>query len=184
MENVIHTFINYNQAANDLQVQAAAIDAWDQSTWKTYRHTGITLQEIKCKAMHSASAPMLDYVISPPRPGANGGVLLPLNTTFCLKLTTGLRGRSARGRLYYPGITQAMMATAWGDLQPTVAAALVTELQGLQSALLSGGYQLCIVSLRLNNAWRAQGAVTIVNNITYTDLHIDSQRRRLPGRGI
>src|SRR5688572_16695417 len=52
--------------------------------------------------------------------GGTGQPAMPNNCTFCIKFSTGLRGRTQRGRNYIPGIpynqaTQNTVYTAWAD---------------------------------------------------------------------
>lgn len=106
----------------------------------------------------------------------------PLGTTAATKFSTGLTGRSNRGRVYFIGLTKNDLANnqlttgvpttltnAWTDFFGQIA----TELPGVEHA---------IVSYCHNNAWRTSAVVTPVTAYS-TDPNVDSMRRRLTGRG-
>jgi hypothetical protein len=53
----------------------------------------------------------------------------------------------------------------------------------LKANLASAGFTLCVTSYRTSGAWRTTGVNTPVLNGVAIDTAIDSQRRRLVGRG-
>lgn len=111
--------------------------------------------------------------------GTAGVTGLPSNVSFCLTLRSGLTGRSARGRFF-------AMPTIIGNLttpdvfSSTYANALVTMLQGIQTAAAAVPATLVIASRITAGAPRTSGVTFPVVSISHRNLLVDSQRGRLP----
>lgn len=106
--------------------------------------------------------------------GGGSGPCEPGNVAFCVSLRTAFAGRRFRGRKYFSGIPTSMQVentvdNAFGD-------AMVAAVQDLISNLATNGTPLAIIS-------NTGLAVTDVVAAIATDYYIDSQRRRLTGRG-
>lgn len=108
---------------------------------------------------------------------------LPGNVSASVKLATGLRGRSFRGRMYWPGLATNMITG--GQLNTTEQAGIQTVVNTLRTNLAAGSPsdRLVVVSYRTAGAWRVAGVATEVTAAT-THFNLDSMRRRLPGRGL
>lgn len=182
-ENVLHIQKGSDYSLADLQAVRTIVDNWDNTTWKAYRGGAYSLTRIKTKALHSASAPFEEYQLATPRTGTDAAATLPPHNTWCVKLASNLAGRSYRGRLYTVGMTTGMLLTGSVQVNTTYANGVVTALNTLKTNLNTGGHTLVVVSYRADKAWRAAGVATAISTITYADLNIDSQRRRLAGRG-
>lgn len=108
----------------------------------------------------------------------------PNQTSFAVKrLTSGL-GRSNRGRLYWP-IWSNTNFVGQNAIDSTYANAIVAALTAFQAAV-EGGALPClmgVVSKQTAGAPRLFGQFTQISSWAYSDLTLDSQRRRLPGRG-
>jgi hypothetical protein len=181
-ENVFHVTKGSNFSLADLQALRTTANAWDAASGANGRASNATLVRIRTKALDSASSPLEDYSLPTPRPGNIGGGSLPLNVAFCVKLATGLAGRSYRGRWYWGHLGAAVLSDA-GHM----AAASVTGYVGLLTTLIanlaSAGYTMCVVSYRTGGAWRTTAVATPIITAVAVDNSLDSQRRRLPGRG-
>lgn len=113
---------------------------------------------------------------------AQGGVLtngLPGNATFSVKKSSGLTGRSARGRMYWIGMPAA-------DLQPnenllTVVAsdAIEAAVEAMRVAISASVWEPVIVSRFLDGVPRVTGAVFNWIATNAVNINVDSQRRRL-----
>src|SRR5690349_2998 len=104
MENVFHVQLLAPATLSDLQTLRTTFNNWDSVTHSGHRSSGVTLQRIRTKALDSQEAPLEDYALPTPRAGGVGTNPMPLNVTFCIKLSTGNAGRSARGRVYICGM--------------------------------------------------------------------------------
>lgn len=126
-------------------------------------------------------------------PGSAGDRLsagVPGNIALAMKLSTGLAGRAAQGRIFQAGFVAADLTdNNIADLQRD---ALVSAYQALRGALEAADYQWVIVSLYKGTTLvpgkriPTPRTTPLVNQITdvSADVLIDSQRRRLGNRGI
>lgn len=150
------------------------IDAtWKPQTPTTVLYTGLTL-----RSMETEIAPILQYTTGFPITGTLSGTDLPNNVSFAIKLDGGLTGRSTRGRLYWNKLIEADVT---GNLLAAVRANAIRD--AINSTLILIGalfeYEMQIVSFVSNGAPRVSALVTPVQAATYSDLQVDTQRRRL-----
>jgi hypothetical protein len=121
-------------------------------------------------------------------PGTGGALSathqLPTNCTFSIKKITGGGGRSGRGRWYWVGMDSADTLTS-DIILAARANAMITALVAFQTAIeaISTGLEMGIVSYYHAKVLRVAGLFEQITNWGYADLVLDSQRRRLPGRG-
>lgn len=114
--------------------------------------------------------------------GEQDGPTEPNEVSFCIKLGSGSRGRSARGRFYVVGVPRPFVSAnrvtgAWADQ-------VTSNLVALADAVSDWGGKLVIVSYISQGVPRPGGPVYFeVVTIGYTDLIVDSQRSRRPGVG-
>lgn len=181
-ENVFHVKCGSAPSSADLTTIANTIDAWDVAHLAGARSTQTFTQRIICTDLTTATSGRLVHPVSPTRVGTAGGNPLPNNATLALKLDTGLRGRSNRGRAYHIGITDAALGTGEQLVTSAYAGNIVAVYQALVTAIAAAGsFQLCVLSRKTGGAFRANGIGTPVTNVVLADPFIDSQRRRLPG---
>lgn len=183
IENTFAVKSNAPFSASDLTALRTCFNNWDAAQWYNTRGTLVLLTRIRTKALDSISSPMEDYALPTPRGGTGSAAPLPLNVTFCFKLASGLAGRSQRGRLYLPGVVST--AVSGNQLLGSQADAYLTRLNTLPAALLAANsnWKWGVLSYRANKTWRAEAQFTAITSAVYTDLNLDSQRRRLTGRG-
>jgi len=117
-------------------------------------------------------------------PAVVGGVALesvPSNVSYAIQFKTDLRGRSFRGRNYIPGIPNDKINTN------TITSGDRTSFTAAYEAISAVGVDLgrrhVVVSRFSAGAPRTIGLATPVTAIATADATVDSQRRRLPGRG-
>ena len=109
---------------------------------------------------------------------------MPNNATIAVSFRTAKRGRTYRGRNYWPLLSR-------GDVSGNQVLQAYVNLVVLAYDLLlpfggatPAGWTWVVVSRTFMNAPRTYGIKTPVEDVLITDRTIDSQRRRLPGRGI
>jgi hypothetical protein len=119
--------------------------------------------------------------------GGVGG--LPGNVSLAVSFHTGLRGRNFRGRNYVVGIPEGFRSGISG-VTPDYGALWVASYTGLIAAALAPDQTWVVVSRFSGISGtpprptpRAAGVTTPVTSVVVTDLGLDSQRNRLPGRG-
>ncbi len=144
-------------------------------------HSSVTVNRYEARGLR---APVDDYVAlfpSTPHTGGRGGDLTPGNVAFCITHTTGLTGRSARGRTYFGGFSEEDVT---GDsLIVTRAQNLRNALSSMRTTTIDAGWSPVVVK-RYDDKVLLPTAITLpVTGYRYTDTILDSQRRRLSGRG-
>lgn len=119
--------------------------------------------------------------VSPPVAGGVAGEALPNNVTYAIQFKTNSRGRSFRGRNFIAGIPAD--GVDGNQIDPTMRTGLLAYYSELSSVAASEGWQHVVVSRISNGNPRVTGVTTVVSAYATADAYIDSQRRRLPGRG-
>lgn len=125
------------------------------------------------------------FAISPaltPNIGGDSNPASPNNVTLAISFQTGLSGRSYRGRNYWIGLTEPNVfnSTVASGLRASIVAAYATMI-GVDS--VATNWTWCIYSRYVNNVPRETGLAQDVTSVAILDDVVDSQRRRLPGRG-
>jgi len=113
---------------------------------------------------------------------------LPNNVAACVSLRTGFAGRHYRGRIYLPGIPRS--AVSENEYITDFMNGMLLQLSAFTGPdAMSVGWQLVVVARQQTLTPGADpvpipgGIVTPVQQFIFTDNVVDSQRRRLPGRG-
>lgn len=183
VENVHYFTSNNGQGAAEMQGLFEALDAWWSTTARGYAAADLALQKIKVTDMSAINAPATEYPVTVNKNGMLVGASLPANVTLAVHWSTYARGRSYRGRTYHLGLTEDKVTGS------TVDAAFVTLLQASYEVLIeledptaTYSYRKVVASRISNGVERQNGVATLVTTCT-VDPTIDSQRRRLPGRG-
>ncbi len=167
---------------NASDIANLATSAYTNWSTKALLHLSNQLTFVGSKAtdLSSQTGPTATHTAS-----TTGGQALPSapsNVAFCIKFSTQGRGRSSQGRIYLPGIPSGYITAdaidgndaflIEGDINDAVAG-IATEFDATH----------VVVSRYHNHAPRPVGITFPVTDIGYTDVYIDSQRRRLVGRG-
>ena len=183
VENVLH----YVKASpwNSDQMTELAEEAKEQfnATILTQLTSTLQLTMIRVTDLSSQTGSVVNYGTGLPAAGPQGSPSLPNNVAVVFTKRTELRGRSFRGRIYQPGLVEGAVV-ANSVTNPTLqnlrngwdGMRLLTLTIAVDEALM------VVVSRYADKAPRVTGVATLVSAIT-TDGVIDSQRRRLPGRG-
>jgi hypothetical protein len=143
----------------------------------------VTLTQIRLTDLTTVSSPVVNYSTGLPLSGSLVATpALPNSIAVVMTKRTDFRGRSYRGRIYHPGLTEAdVTANQVASVRLT---ALLTSYSNLISLTDSGAnvHKMVVVSRFTGGAARGAAVVTVVTSIS-SDGIVDSQRRRLPGRG-
>lgn len=182
VENVIHWIADMPFSVNMMENLADLVKGWWIDNFRTAFNPANSLDHIEVQALDEENSPGIVYTDGLPSVGLNvGNENLPGNVTVTVKLGTPYRGRSYRGRIYHVGLTA---STVTGNrLTGLYAIALGTAYQTLVGGLgMNLKFKPVIVSYMSHGQWRAQAVVTQVT-YQYVGEELDSQRRRLAGRG-
>lgn len=168
--------------ASDVERMATVImPSWETAQGKSSRSTEVETIGFTVRDLGSVDSFVYDNTLAPPIQGAVANPVLPMHTTIAIKFTTGLAGRSFRGRTYWIGLYESSVA---GDfVTAAVVTALIAKLNNLKEALDAEGWDFVVVSKFHNGAPREAAAITNISGIGVTDNRVDTQRRRLIGEG-
>lgn len=166
----------------------ADLQAWISSELMPALSASIQFIELAARLLDTASSIGLVNTVSPPVSGGQPGDSVSNNVTYTVSFRTGLTGRSFRGRNYVPGLSVATIG------QNTIAGgtrtALLAFYDGLRSLGGDNGISWVVVSrfsgvdpVTKKPIPRTTGVTTVITSVGTFDTTVDSQRRRLPGRG-
>ena len=182
VENVLHYTVDAEVDVAAQQGLGGALVDWFDTLLQPLVPSTLILNEVRLSNLSSEFAPGASWTGGLPLPGTlAGGLSLPNNVALTMTKRTDMRGRSFRGRIYHPGLSESQVtgnAIVSGTLVSLLAA--YNAMKTLTAGSLN--YQLVVVSRFQGGEPRAEGIATEVTTIT-SDGIIDSQRRRLPGRG-
>ena len=136
----------------------------------------VSLRRIQARGERAQDDVSFEYVLPSPAAGTRPGEAVPFQCAFCVTHLTGLVGRSNRGRTYFGYIAEADNNN--GLLAVARANGLRNGLSAVRTLMANAGWTHVVVS-RIRNKTRLNVAVTVpVIGYKYTDLVIDTQRRR------
>lgn len=179
-ENVFHVKQAAPFDAAALASVAAAFVSWHGANLKTMQVSTCSLIKIIATALDSESAPGIEYATGLPVVGTRGNAAMPMNVTVAVKWLTALRGKSFRGRSYHIGLDDQDVTLS--ALPPASVSAMRGAYFPLIAATAGWVPGLVVVSYRTNNEDRMTGLASEILDCS-VDSTVDSQRRRLPGRG-
>jgi hypothetical protein len=185
-QHVENTLYFESSAAMNTTLQAAintALVAWWTNDLGPNLTDQIELIEVFSTDLTTATSPVVSTPVTPSLPGGLTGDSAPNNCAFCVSFRTAGRGRSSRGRNYVPALDEGLIQQS--ILDTTYVSNLVTAYQALQGAgLFVAGAEWVVVSRFSGGAPRVTGLAQPVTAVIAVDAVVDSQRRRLPGRGL
>lgn len=135
----------------------------------------LTYSSAEARYIGSADGPETARFFDPPITGGQAAApSSPSNVALCVSLRSGLAGRRFRGRKFFSGIPEGAVANNLID--STLCTAVVSAIGDLIVELAANNTPLAIISL-------VQLTVVEVISVICVDNYVDSQRRRLTGRG-
>lgn len=181
VENTYHVEGAAPFDASELLAIATAAYNWWASDLAPTISFDVTLLRVDAKGLDDPTSPLASYAPGALAVGGAGVNSAPNNVAFCIKHTTAVAGRSGRGRWYLMGIPKTLITnSALGLAQ----AALYTSAFPLLDADLAAlSATPVIVSRQQNNVVLPAAVLYPITGHSFTDNTVDSQRRRLPGRG-
>ena len=179
VENTLYFLLDGVMSGAALDDLAVAIGDWWVSEMLPQLAAGYVMREVFARDLSSGSAFAATYPGVSGAAGSFTGDALPGNVAWVVKFLTALTGRSYRGRNFIAGISEAVVS---GNILGVTNA---NNIKGAYQMLLGGGGALPadwtwgVVSRFTGGAPRVTGAFTPVSAVSYTDLKVDSQRKRL-----
>lgn len=189
--------LNFRQAGQELQNQmyvtkpsggaevglfdvAQAFGDWVGNSWATVASETAILNSIIVTDVTVEAGAQVTFVPIGTLSGDLSVPPLPTGTTITASWRTGLSGRSYRGRTYHIGLVEDQVNG--NELAEARRTQIVAAYSTLIADLITLGAPLAVCSRFTNNAPRAAGILTPIN-VVIVEPYIDSQRRRLTGRG-
>lgn len=182
-QHVANVFnVNYPGVSTTIQEDIAdAFDTWWSTNYNTLVSSAVTLNEIVVTDMSTSTGPQFTKTDITSPSGQLNGTAMPNNSALAATFLTGLRGRSYRGRMYIPGIASNILVSE-NTVKAISITDIITMLQALVTLLTAIDVVLSVLSKFHALAPRTEGVLTPVDGFR-VDNTLDSQRRRLPGRG-
>ena len=147
------------------------------SSWNNLHSVSVGALDVTCKDVSFAGGAIGVYYIPQPHPGAYTGTAAPANAAGVISWRTGVASRSGRGRTYICGVSQtAVTGSIFTSTWLNVAAVFATVVAAFTN---SGGF---LTPIRLHVASFTHEYSNAVTSFI-VDNYVDSQRRRLIGRG-
>lgn len=165
----------YDQSAlNDL---ANAVAQWWGTEMMPTLSADIQLNQVHVRGLSEDIDLESIATVTLPTVGGIGSNVSPANVAACVKFSTGMTGRSARGRMYIPGI--ANTGANDDDITLTVRTAILDAFDAL-GAYLTPGLDHVVISRFHNNVQRTPNAVTfLIVDYSFTSNQVATQKRRL-----
>lgn len=144
-------------------------------------HSDIVFVRVEGRGLRAPDDVAAEFVLPTPSFGTRGGSLSPANVSFAVTHLTGLAGRSNRGRTFFVGLSE---SDTVGDLIVAARAdALRNGLGVVRQQAADAGWTMVVVSRRANNVLLPVARTIPITGFRWRDRILDSQRRRLTGRG-
>jgi hypothetical protein len=161
----------------DLGEIGAAFYDWWHNRYRTQFGPSIVLDVIEVRKLDPGDPLALDYTTGLPEGGtrtSGDAAEEPANVSLTMSWRTGLAGRKYRGRNYIPGIGTTDVTTL-DTINSTAATRIASIAAQLLAGILTAGFQFVVFHV-------ADNTVTEITDFVIEAI-LDSQRRRLPGRG-
>lgn len=183
IENTLYFVWPEAVLASEVAQLAASVGTWFLTSQLPNLSEQLTYLRTETQDLTTEGAPAYTDATGVGTPGGVAHPSLPGGTAFCASFRTALGGRSFRGRNYVGGVDVTSQAgnqitSAAGDL-------MIAAYNALPAAVAADlpDAQWCVVSRYHLGAPRTSGVTTPVITAVATNYDLDSQRRRLAGRG-
>lgn len=159
---------------------AGEVRDWWVNFYRAACPIDVSLLQVQVRKYDPLAPLAFDLNVSPPSPGLRGGGPTPRNASVTTSWRTGLAGRRFRGRIYLPGVQE-------GDAGPDdrISSVLVNLMVAAAAELIVGALTqgvLTVFHMPKDPPTPYDNTGTDVLTAVVENI-IDSQRRRLPGRG-
>ena len=166
--------------APELVALGDALVDWFETNVQPLQADAVLFREIYLTDLTSETALTHTRVVIPNTVGGVASPPLPNNVTLTVSFRSAGRGRFSRGRNYFIGLTEAQVGNN------AVSLTLTDDLAAAYNALpaaLPAGFVWVVCSRYTAAGPRPAGFNSPVVAALVVDNVVDSQRRRLPGRG-
>lgn len=182
LANIIYFLKSGGWSEADMTALAADIEDWWTDEIAPWLSSALSLVGIDVVNMETDNAPSISRTVSPAVPGLASTEAVPANAAGVVTFRTANRGRSSRGRNYLGGLT---IDTIEGvnEIGANVVAGLIQGYEALSTIETGNSCEHVVASFYHLKQPRSTALLQEV--LSYTmDNNVDSQRRRLNGRGV
>lgn len=159
----------------------AFLQSWWDVQMQAIMPLTLSLVNIKLTDLTIDVGPVINYATGLPLVGTVASPSLPNNVAVVITKRTLLRGRSYRGRIYHPGLHESVVTN--NAVDSAFLLGVINRYALVINPVTAGAnWDFVVISKYANNAPRVSADVTPVESLD-SDGRVDSQRRRLPGRG-
>lgn len=164
-----------------VDLMSAVISSWASNVMPQFSQD-LTFTLVKARDLTTQTSLSMEQQVTPVVPGGVQVGAVPSNVAFSAKKVTGFAGRSARGRIYLAGLAESQIIG--NEINALLQAAILTALENFIGDILTNITDVIHVHISrfFNGQPREVGLMYPVENWT-SDIYVDSQRRRLTGRG-
>lgn len=158
-----------------------ALTTWWSTAFASAVTSQMSLREVYVTDLTTQDGPAFPVIPASPVVGAQGGNPFPNNVALCVSFRTSNRGRSARGRNYYAGFVEGQIVSQ--QVTTSMVNGIVDAYMDLIPLAESLDATWVVCSRVHNKVPRTTATLYLIRAATVVDRTVDSQRRRLPGRG-
>jgi hypothetical protein len=160
---------------SDLETLLDALEAVAISHFKPYLPDSVIMTELYARDLHSEVAAQALIGITGGQ-GSATGEGMPSFNSLAISRRSGQTGRSARGRIYWLGLSESQVQGQ--TVLSTPRAGMLAAPIAFDAAAQGLGYTPVIVSRYHNNVKRAEGVTYEIQGWSLTDFGVDTRRSR------
>lgn len=177
--HVFHVKPSQAQPVPSMETVALEILAWYTTQYAPLVHVGWSLTQIRIRDLTTENGAQHVTFGNGGAVGQLAGDPLPGGVALALKKSTGMAGKSARGRIYTVGHNSSQLNSLNGNqFDVTVCDAFVAAFDALLADLQAINAPMVVLSRWSNKVLRAAGLARAVVNFVCVDMQVDSQRGR------
>jgi len=178
IENIFYAKKEGGYTQPQLQALADAVEEWYVTELRPFLSNDTIYREVYVKGLNDA-ADVQATANAEAGAAGSGGTGMPANVAKAVKLSTGLTGRNARGRVFIGGMSTTALAGR-NHIVQGFADDLIAALEALKLVITGLSFIWVIVSRYKDGVKRATGETFEVTEVGVTNLTTDSMRGRLP----
>lgn len=180
VQNVFHVLHGDVPTVGGIQAVNGILINWWNTEIEPNVSNQVEARSVIGTSVHVQNGPQSTSSFPPGSVGQLTSPSMPSGVTVAVSWRTGFAGRSFRGRTYHVGLVESQVTD--NEIDSGTHATLAGGYAQLVTDLATNDTPLVIASRYTNNAPRTTGVATVVLSVLI-DTFIDSQRRRLAGRG-
>lgn len=178
--NGLHFVWEAPVGASEFITFAGELVQWYTTYMKPNVPAGLVLENIRVTDMGSENGIQIQYTTGLPLAGSFVTSTMPGNVTAAVKFTTDKRGKSYTGRIFWPALASSTVSD--GIIAEGTSIVMKEAFEALIDYAFTGGPVWVVASKIAGGVLRSALETTAIRNVS-VDRQVDSQKRRLAGRG-